>query len=124
LHEKTDGASESRRFVRNAEKRNPVIPMPDILQRLQDAYKRNPAEAFDMLPELMYAIGKTVIELPCKVECQMCKTGKIILNIPQFRAMAVVNQHMDHEAFSIDIGAIYCPYCGRKLEPAEREGGK
>lgn len=38
--------------------------MSDILQRLKDAYQRNPAEAFELLPELVDAIGKTVVELP------------------------------------------------------------
>ena len=41
--------------------------MADILQKLQDAYHRNPAEAYNLLPDLMDAIGKTVFETPCEV---------------------------------------------------------
>jgi hypothetical protein len=39
--------------------------MSDILSRLKAA-ENNPAEAFALLPELMDAVGKTVIELPAQ----------------------------------------------------------
>lgn len=41
--------------------------MSDILQRICDAYARNPAEALKLLPELMDAKGKTVFETPCAI---------------------------------------------------------
>jgi hypothetical protein len=41
--------------------------MPNILSRLQSAYQRNPAEVLNLLPEFFDSVGKTVIELPCKV---------------------------------------------------------
>jgi hypothetical protein len=41
--------------------------MPDIIQRLKDAYSENPAKAFELLPELFKATndGKIVV-LPYK----------------------------------------------------------
>jgi hypothetical protein len=42
--------------------------MSCILQRISDAYQRNPAEVLSLLPELMDAVkAGEVIELPCKV---------------------------------------------------------
>lgn len=42
--------------------------MNNILQRISDAYIRNPAEAYNLLPELIEQIKDgTVIDLPCKV---------------------------------------------------------
>lgn len=42
--------------------------MPDIIQRIRDAYAENPAAALKLLPELFKAEddGK-IVELPCKV---------------------------------------------------------
>ena len=54
--------------------------MPDIIQRLKDAYIVNPAEALAMLPELFQAAdGGKIVELPCKVgDMLFCvKAGKI-----------------------------------------------
>ena len=41
--------------------------MPDIIQRLRDAYAENPASALKLLPKLFQAAdnGK-IVELPCK----------------------------------------------------------
>lgn len=45
-----------------------VIPMPDLIQRLKDAYIANPASALKMLPKLFQAADDgRVVELPCKV---------------------------------------------------------
>lgn len=42
--------------------------MSCILQRISDAYQRNPAEVLSLLPSLMDAVkAGEVIELPCKV---------------------------------------------------------
>lgn len=42
--------------------------MSDIIQRISDAYQRNPAEVLSLLPELMDAVkAGEVIELPYKV---------------------------------------------------------
>ena len=50
--------------------------------------------------------------------CGACKTGKTVINIPAFRAMAVCNQHMDHGPLSYTIQFPFCPFCGRPLTDA------
>lgn len=47
--------------------------------------------------------------------CPACKNGAPKLHIPAFRAMAVCNQHMDHEAFDITLNSKFCLNCGRPL---------
>lgn len=47
--------------------------------------------------------------------CSACKTEKIIIHVPAFKAMAVCNQHMDHGAFDLTLHLNFCPYCGRPL---------
>lgn len=49
--------------------------------------------------------------------CGACKDGKITIHVPGFRAMAVCNQHMDHEAFDLTLRLNFCPWCGRPLTP-------
>lgn len=54
-------------FAATARERT-VILMPDIIQRLKDAYTENPAKALDLLPELFQDADEgKIIELPCKV---------------------------------------------------------
>lgn len=53
--------------------------------------------------------------------CGACKTEKITIHIPAFRAMAVCNQHMDHGAFDLTLHLNFCPYCGRPLNDAAWE---
>lgn len=47
--------------------------------------------------------------------CLACKDGVLKLHIPAFRAMAICNQHMDHEAFDIELNGRFCLNCGRPL---------
>lgn len=47
--------------------------------------------------------------------CPACKNGPMKLHIPAFLAMAVCNQHMDHEAFDIELNSKFCLNCGRPL---------
>ena len=47
--------------------------------------------------------------------CPACKNGPPKLHIPAFRAMAVCNQHMDHEAYDIELNSKFCLNCGRPL---------
>ena len=47
--------------------------------------------------------------------CPACKNGPPKLHIPAFRAMAVCSQHMDHEAFDIELNSKFCLNCGRPL---------
>lgn len=47
--------------------------------------------------------------------CGACKDGKITIHVPEFRAMAVCNQHMDHEAFDLTLRLNFCPLCGRPM---------
>lgn len=49
--------------------------------------------------------------------CGACKDGEITIHVPEFRAMAVCNQHMDHEAFGLTFRLNFCPWCGRPLTP-------
>lgn len=50
--------------------------------------------------------------------CGACKTEKIIIHVPAFKAMAVCNQHMDHGAFDLTLHLNFCPYCGRPMTDA------
>ena len=47
--------------------------------------------------------------------CPACKNGPPKIHIPAFRAMAVCNQHMDHEAFDIELNSKFCLNCGRPM---------
>ena len=47
--------------------------------------------------------------------CGACKNGEITVHVPEFRAMAVCNQHMDHAAFDLTLRSRFCPWCGRPL---------
>lgn len=49
--------------------------------------------------------------------CGACKSGKITVHVPAFRAMAVCNQNMDHEAFDLTLQLKFCPVCGRPMAP-------
>lgn len=51
-------------------------------------------------------------------KCSACKTEKIIIHVPAFKAMAVFNHHMDHGAFDLTLHLNFCPYCGRPLTDA------
>jgi hypothetical protein len=62
--------------------------MPDIIQRLKDAYSENPAKALELLPELFNEVDEgKIIELPCKAgdECYILipsySTGSQLLGI-------------------------------------------
>ena len=47
--------------------------------------------------------------------CGACKNGEITIHVPEFRAMAVCNQHMDREAFDLTLRLKFCSWCGRPL---------
>lgn len=47
--------------------------------------------------------------------CGACERGEITIHVPEFRAMAVCNQHMDHSAFDLTLRLKFCPWCGRPL---------
>ena len=47
--------------------------------------------------------------------CGECKNREITVHVPEFRAMAVCNQHMDHAAFDLTLRPRFCPWCGRPL---------
>lgn len=47
--------------------------------------------------------------------CDQCKTGTIHIHIPKFEANLISNQHLNHEAFDIDLRPPFCLYCGKKL---------
>ena len=76
-------------------------------------------EDMDPVTALDMAIDALRREQERSKGCQACKTGKVTLHIPEFRAMAVCNQHLDHEAFDIEIRTGFCLYCGRPLTEAE-----
>ena len=49
--------------------------------------------------------------------CEACKDNEITIHVPEFKAMAVCNQHMDHGAFDLTLHLKFCPWCGRPLTP-------
>lgn len=56
--------------------------------------------------------------------CKKCEFGiknyvSVIgtIHVPEFKAMAVCNQHMDHGAFDLTLHLKFCPWCGRPLTP-------
>lgn len=71
-------------------------------------------EAIDMAISTLCPVSREQVE---KVfpGCPACKNGPPKLHIPAFRAMAVCNQHMDHEAFDIELNSKFCLNCGRPL---------
>ena len=47
--------------------------------------------------------------------CPMCENGLPKIHIPAFQALAICNQHMDHEAFDIELNSKFCLNCGRPM---------
>lgn len=64
---------------------------------------------------LAYAYPPAHIDREAWKPCGACKDGGITIHVPKFRAMAVCNQHMDHEAFDVTFRLKFCPWCGRPL---------
>lgn len=62
-----------------------------------------------------YAYQPAHIDREAWEPCGACKDGKITIHVPEFRAMAICNQHMDHEAFDLTLSLRFCPWCGRPL---------
>ena len=62
--------------------------MNNILQRIQDAYRRNPAEALQLMPQLCDAIGKTVIELDEKTALAMAAGARATETSKQYKSGA------------------------------------
>ena len=72
------------------------------------------AEACDLVLTALRPVSREQVE---KVfpGCPACKNGPPKIHIPAFRAMAVCNQHMDHEAFDIELNSKFCLNCGKPL---------
>lgn len=70
--------------------------------------------ALDMALTALHPVSREQVE---KVfpRCPACKNGPPKIHIPAFRAMAVCNQHMDHEAFDIELNSKFCLNCGRPM---------
>ncbi|MBS5135873.1 MAG: hypothetical protein KHZ05_10610 [Oscillospiraceae bacterium] len=64
---------------------------------------------------IAYAYPPAHIDREAWEPCGACKNGEITIHVPEFRAMAVCNQHMDHEAFDLTLRLKFCPWCGRPL---------
>lgn len=62
-----------------------------------------------------YAYPPAHIDCEVWAPCGACKNGEITIHVPKFRAMAVCNQHMDHEAFDVTFRLKFCPWCGRPM---------
>lgn len=65
----------------------------------------------------LYAYPPAHIDREAWEPCGACKDGNVKINIPEFHAMAICNQHMDHEAFTLTLQTRFCPVCGRPLTP-------
>ena len=73
-------------------------------------------DAIDMALSALRPVSREQVE-KVWTGCPACKNGPPKLHIPAFRAMARCNQHMDHEAFDIELNGIFCLNCGRPLTP-------
>lgn len=73
-------------------------------------------DAIDMALSALRPVSREQVE-KVWTGCPACKNGPPKLHIPAFRAMAICNQHMDHEAFDIELNGIFCLNCGRPLTP-------
>ena len=73
-------------------------------------------DAIDMALSALRPVSRAQVE-KVWTGCPACKNGPPKLHIPAFRAMAICNQHMDHEAFDIELNGIFCLNCGRPLTP-------
>lgn len=73
-------------------------------------------DAIDMAFSALRPVSREQVE-KVWTGCPACKNGPPKLHIPAFRAMAICNQHMDHEAFDIELNGIFCLNCGRPLTP-------
>ena len=62
---------------------------------------------------LAYAYPPAHIDREVWGPCEACKEGTIKINIPEFRALAICNQHMNHDAFTLNLQTVFCPVCGR-----------
>ena len=73
-------------------------------------------DAIDMALSALRPVSREQVE-KVWTGCPACKNGPPKLHIPAFRAMAICNQRMDHEAFDIELNGIFCLNCGRPLTP-------
>ena len=73
-------------------------------------------DAIDMALSALRPVSREQVE-KVWTGCPACKNGPPKLHIPAFRAMAICNQHMDHDAFDIELNGIFCLNCGRPLTP-------
>ena len=78
--------------------------MPNIIQRLKDAYSENSAKALELLPELFKAAeeGK-IVELPCKVgdTVWVIDNKKIIISAVTKIIITVTQIHFEIVSHSI-----------------------
>lgn len=77
--------------------------------------------AFDLTDEtvdtLLTALRPVSLEQVEKMYpgCPMCENGLPKIHIPAFQALAICNQHMNHEAFDIELNSKFCLNCGRPM---------
>ena len=75
----------------------------------------------ERIAEAMSIVGKALRPVSCdQVEkmypgCPMCENGLPKIHIPAFQALAICNQHMNHEAFDIELNSKFCLNCGRPM---------
>ena len=72
---------------------------------------------------LAYAAELPSLDRSAWEPCGACKNGKagIEIEIPAFEALAICNQHMNHESLRVSLRYPFCPYCGRPLTDAAWE---
>lgn len=91
-----------------------------IIDRRKEFYglKQNAPEGkygLHKLGWIAYAYPPDHIDWEAWKPCGACKNGEITVHVPEFRAMAVCNQHMDHDAFDLTLRPRFCPWCGRPM---------
>lgn len=70
---------------------------------------------YDEISNRFYSYPPAHIDRSKWEPCGACKNDEITIHVPEFRAMAVCNQHMDREAFDLTLRLKFCSWCGRPL---------
>ena len=101
---------EAIRLLKQYQGYEPISPDGETLKHAFDLTD----ETVDTLLTALRPVSREQVE---KVYpgCPMCENGLPKIHIPAFRALAICNQHMNHEAFDIELNSKFCLNCGRPL---------
>lgn len=89
---------------------DPMFPDGETLKHAFDLTD----ETVDTLLTALRPISREQVE-KMYPGCPMCENGLPKIHIPAFQALAICNQHMNHEAFDIELNSKFCLNCGRPM---------